>query len=545
MKVKMRLLALLLVCALLLPATVLAVPPVPGLPLTFSGAVTIQSANAPVGTIVTAEILGTVVATNAPTGITVAGQWGLAGIPWDDQSPGKIITFKVNGEVGGTYVIAGQGAVVDDLDLDVSDTTGPTVTAKSPTGRNEPVDTVVTATFSEPMDETTIDESSFTVTGSSVAGSVSYDAGSLTATFTPDEDLDYDHRYTVNLSTGITDIIGNALTGTRSWTFTTGRPSGWNKCGPIDLVIILDVTGSMGGALDTVIAALADIIDEAVISSGDDLRMGYITFDGGGLEGFGGEEDQEYSEGFGSSGIGDGDWVTVVSELTDDIDAVKASIEATSLGWGGGGPEASDEAKNTAVNNLAGGNRADPSGFVGTQIGDFTEPYRSNALKLAVLITDAEPGGFNDVWDEADTDAVHEHALSARHNDILVSDVYIGSDSTIAAIFEDDALTTGGVFVQTSDGSDVGDAILDILAVCGAGEEPEDEDIIVPEEEVVCVAPVAEPAQMSIQNIYCDPEQATQNIQVEVWVSVGNSGGTKGTKSVGYMLTAFLKVVRR
>jgi hypothetical protein len=37
---------------------------------------------------------------------------------------------------------------------------------------------------------------------------------------------------------------------------------------------------------------------------------------------------------------------------------------------------------------------------------------------------------------------------------------------------------------------------------------------------------------MSIQSIYVDPEQAVQNQQVEVWVSVGNNGETKGTKTV-------------
>ena len=49
--------------------------------------------------------------------------------------------------------------------------------------------------------------------------------------------------------------------------------------------------------------------------------------------------------------------------------------------------------------------------------------------------------------------------------------------------------------------------------------------------EEVCVTPVAEPAQMSIQNIDCT-KTVNQNGPVEVMVSVGNSGGTKGSKSV-------------
>ncbi|MCK4723750.1 MAG: S8 family serine peptidase, partial [Dehalococcoidia bacterium] len=91
------------------------------------------------------------------------------------------------------------------------DTTPPTVVSTSPVAdaTDVAVDTVITATFSEAMDESTITTSSFTL--DSVAGSVSYDSGTYTDTFTPSANLAYSTTYTANLSTAITDAAGNPL----------------------------------------------------------------------------------------------------------------------------------------------------------------------------------------------------------------------------------------------------------------------------------------------------------------------------------------------
>jgi len=100
------------------------------------------------------------------------------------------------------------------------DTTAPTV-AGFPTGYNVPINILVTATFSEAMNAATITTASFTLTGSPVPGTVTYDAGTHIATFDPTEVLDYGHRYTAALSTAITDAAGNPLARTYSWSFTT------------------------------------------------------------------------------------------------------------------------------------------------------------------------------------------------------------------------------------------------------------------------------------------------------------------------------------
>lgn len=223
----------------------------------------------------------------------------------------------------------------------------------------------------------------------------------------------------------------------------------YGVCGPIDLVIVLDDTGSMWGAIGNIKAELPNIIATANTASGGDLRMGYITFK---------------------------DSVKVRNNLTTNITAVMNSINATSASGGAGGPEASDEAKNTSVNNLPGGMRVDSAGFSGMQYGNFTTPYRAGTVKIVVLITDAPPGGFNDWKDPADVTAMHTHALTAKSKGILVSDVFVptgGDYAGQAAILAGDANTTGGVFITTAaNGTGTGAAIDAIVAACGVAPVP-------------------------------------------------------------------------
>jgi len=61
------------------------------------------------------------------------------------------------------------------------------------------------------------------------------------------------------------------------------------------------------------------------------------------------------------------------------------------------------------------------------------------------------------------------------------------------------------------------------------------------EEEEPCVGVPSGPAQISIQSIYVDPEEGTQNWPFEVWVSVGNSGESRGTKTVSLYVNGALE----
>lgn len=101
-----------------------------------------------------------------------------------------------------------------------TETGAPTVTSTSPADAETGVDvgTVITATFSEDIDETTL-AGEFTVNG--VNGQAEYDSDTMTATFTPDADLAYNTTYTAAISTGVTDLDGNAMEAEKTWSFTT------------------------------------------------------------------------------------------------------------------------------------------------------------------------------------------------------------------------------------------------------------------------------------------------------------------------------------
>jgi hypothetical protein len=101
----------------------------------------------------------------------------------------------------------------------------PLASALSPTNNatNVAVSTAVTATFNEAMDPTTITESTFLV--SNATGSVTYDAASMTATFTPSVNLASSTTYTVTLTTGMKDLSGDSLASDYQWSFVTSCPT--------------------------------------------------------------------------------------------------------------------------------------------------------------------------------------------------------------------------------------------------------------------------------------------------------------------------------
>src|SRR5271168_5190775 len=98
-----------------------------------------------------------------------------------------------------------------------------TVPANATTG--VPVNTLISATFTEPMNPATINGATFTVTGpgaTPVAGAVTF-AGS-TATFTPTAVLAASTLFTATITTGAKDPAGVGLGANFVWTFTTAPP---------------------------------------------------------------------------------------------------------------------------------------------------------------------------------------------------------------------------------------------------------------------------------------------------------------------------------
>ena len=111
------------------------------------------------------------------------------------------------------------------------------------------VSTQVTATFSSDMDESTINESTFTLTlgGAPVPSTVIYDAATKTATLTPDTDLDSGSEYLATITTDVkTTLGGSPLPSNQIWSFTIS-PS------------VLLVSQNSSGASSNNISQIADI----------------------------------------------------------------------------------------------------------------------------------------------------------------------------------------------------------------------------------------------------------------------------------------------
>ncbi|PKH67925.1 hypothetical protein CXF59_05450 [Flavobacterium sp. ALD4] len=86
---------------------------------------------------------------------------------------------------------------------------------------NVPLDQLITATFNEEMNPETINQSSFTLNGTSqIAGVITYSG--KTATFKPSALLSPNTTYTATIKRTVKDLTGNALQTEKIWTFSTG-----------------------------------------------------------------------------------------------------------------------------------------------------------------------------------------------------------------------------------------------------------------------------------------------------------------------------------
>ena len=123
----------------------------------------------------------------------------------------------------------------------------PTVTAVTPPNGSTlicPNTALITATFSHAMNPTTINTTTFRLTGpgaTSVSGTVSYVAATRIATFTPTATLAVSTTFTATITTGAQDTFGIALAAPFVWTFTTSA-----ACAPPPVALPLGAACSFG-----------------------------------------------------------------------------------------------------------------------------------------------------------------------------------------------------------------------------------------------------------------------------------------------------------
>jgi hypothetical protein len=148
-----------------------------------------------------------------------------------------------------------------------TDLTLPTVSSVIPTNTATGValNTQLAAIFSKAMNPVTITNTTFTLQQgvTPVAGAVSYVSG--TATFAPTLSLLTNATYTATITTGATDLAGNALAANFVWSFTTGSSADTN---PPTVVVIAPTNLTTSVAVNqTVNATFSKNMDPATINT--------------------------------------------------------------------------------------------------------------------------------------------------------------------------------------------------------------------------------------------------------------------------------------
>ena len=143
------------------------------------------------------------------------------------------------------------------------DVTAPTVISTDPPNAaiNVPLNKIVSAAFSEPMNPTTINSSTFLLKQglTSIAGTVTYSG--TTAYFVPTVNLLPSTIYTATITTGAKDLAGNSLAVNYVWSFTTTN-------GPPSVVLgTIALFGTFGGSAGITNQGLNTVINNGSIGT--------------------------------------------------------------------------------------------------------------------------------------------------------------------------------------------------------------------------------------------------------------------------------------
>jgi hypothetical protein len=169
------------------------------------------------------------------------------------------------------------------------DTTPPEVISTVPVNNATGVliNSKITASFSEAMDQLTVTTATFMLKGpgtTAVAGTVTY-AGT-TATFTPSANLAGNTLFTATITTGVKDLAGNAMTANFVWTFTTGATPDTTPPEVISTVPVNNATGVLINSKIT--ATFSEAMDASTLTTatfmvkgpGTTAVAGVVTYTG-------------------------------------------------------------------------------------------------------------------------------------------------------------------------------------------------------------------------------------------------------------------------
>ena len=143
------------------------------------------------------------------------------------------------------------------------DVTPPTVISTDPvnTATSVILNTKIAITFSEPIDPSTINTTTFILTQgtNTILGMATYT--DTTAVFSPSVNLAPNTTYTATVTTGLKDLAGNAFANNYVWSFTTGKSVSAPSLGSVSIF------GGFGGSAGVTNQGLNTIINNGSIST--------------------------------------------------------------------------------------------------------------------------------------------------------------------------------------------------------------------------------------------------------------------------------------
>ncbi len=226
----------------------------------------------------------------------------------------------------------------------------------------------------------------------------------------------------------------------------------------MDVVFLVDYTGSMGGAINGVKTSISSIADTISTESNNNYRLGLVTFDeytSGTVSNY--SSNSQYttlpsSQRYINTGLNSRyQWITAwekmsannISSFTTQLNKLNGTV---SLGSGVGTPEPSDMGIDLIATN-------DNVGY-----GYFAGTFRAGVSKLIILITDAQPSGNDDTYNSTDVTYVNSLTTTLLNQNIRV----LLMTTTGSNVLYDLATGTSGLVSNGFSGSNIITAIQNI-----------------------------------------------------------------------------------
>src|SRR4051812_13779197 len=145
----------------------------------------------------------------------------------------------------------------------------------------------------------------------------------------------------------------------------TGAPAAYAQCGPMDVVFVIDNTGSMTDVIGEVQRQVNVIADSVTLASNGNYQFGLVT-------------------------APRNDVVVLLDLGKNNRDAFGTAAAKMTTDGSCDEPAAWDDGIDTVLNGLPAGRKT--GGGIGQQVGTFTTSnFRAGATKIIIVISDARP----------------------------------------------------------------------------------------------------------------------------------------------------------